>query len=146
MSPDDHRYMARALTLARRGLYGTDPNPRVGCVLVDNGAIVGEGWHERAGEAHAEVIALEAAGDRARGATAYVTLEPCCHHGRTAPCTDALLHAGIGRMVAPARVAKGLPHRSLGPASNVGSMAHSGRRPRTSPDRFIPTRHSRPST
>ena len=98
--PDDHRYMARALTLARRGLYGTDPNPRVGCVLVDNGAIVGEGWHERAGEAHAEVIALEAAGDRARGATAYVTLEPCCHHGRTAPCTDALLHAGIGRMVA----------------------------------------------
>ncbi|HMR03533.1 MAG TPA: bifunctional diaminohydroxyphosphoribosylaminopyrimidine deaminase/5-amino-6-(5-phosphoribosylamino)uracil reductase RibD, partial [Candidatus Competibacter phosphatis] len=100
MSPDDHRYMARALTLARRGLYGTDPNPRVGCVLVDNGAIVGEGWHERAGEAHAEVIALEAAGDRARGATAYVTLEPCCHHGRTAPCTDALLHAGIGRMVA----------------------------------------------
>jgi len=100
MSPDDHRYMARALTLARRGLYGTDPNPRVGCVLVDNGAIVGEGWHERAGEAHAEVIALEAAGGRARGATAYVTLEPCCHHGRTAPCTDALLHAGIGRMVA----------------------------------------------
>ena len=100
MSPDDYRYMARALTLARRGLYGTDPNPRVGCVLVDNGVIVGEGWHERAGEAHAEVIALEAAGDRARGATAYVTLEPCCHHGRTAPCTDALLHAGIGRMVA----------------------------------------------
>ncbi|MDG4554940.1 MAG: bifunctional diaminohydroxyphosphoribosylaminopyrimidine deaminase/5-amino-6-(5-phosphoribosylamino)uracil reductase RibD [Candidatus Competibacter sp.] len=100
MSADDYRYMARALTLARRGLYGTDPNPRVGCVLVQDNAVVGEGWHERAGEAHAEIIALEAAGDRARGATAYVTLEPCCHHGRTPPCTDALLQAGIARMVA----------------------------------------------
>ncbi len=100
MSADDYRHMAHALTLARRGLYGTDPNPRVGCVLVEDGEIVGEGWHERAGEAHAEVIALEAAGGRARGATAYVTLEPCCHHGRTPPCTDALLQAGITRMVA----------------------------------------------
>lgn len=99
-SVDDSRYMARALTLARRGLYGTDPNPRVGCVLVRDGQIIGEGWHERAGEAHAEVKALEAAGERAQGATAYVTLEPCCHHGRTPPCTDALLNAGVARMVA----------------------------------------------
>lgn len=100
MSPDDYPPMARALTLARRGLYGTDPNPRVGCVLVRDGEIVGEGWHARAGEPHAEVIALDAAGDRARGATAYVTLEPCCHYGRTPPCTDALLSAGITRLVA----------------------------------------------
>lgn len=99
-SADDSRYMARALTLARRGLYGTDPNPRVGCVLVRDDQIIGEGWHERAGEAHAEVKALEAAGERAQGATAYVTLEPCCHYGRTPPCTDALLNAGVARMVA----------------------------------------------
>ncbi len=97
---DDYRYMARALTLAQHGLYSTDPNPRVGCVLVRDHQIIGEGWHERAGEAHAEIKALEAAGTRARGATAYVTLEPCCHHGRTPPCTDALLNAGITRMVA----------------------------------------------
>ncbi len=100
MSPDDYRYMARALTLARRGLTSTDPNPRVGCVLVKDGTVVGEGWHRRTGEAHAEVIALEAAGARARGATAYVTLEPCCHYGRTPPCTDALLSAGVIRVVA----------------------------------------------
>lgn len=92
--------MARALTLARRGLYSTDPNPRVGCVLVREGAIVGEGWHRRAGEPHAEANALDAAGARARGATAYVTLEPCCHYGRTPPCTDSLLNAGISRLVA----------------------------------------------
>ena len=97
---DDYRYMARALTLAQHGLYSTDPNPRVGCVLVRDHQIIGEGWHERAGEAHAEIKALEAAGARAQGATAYVTLEPCCHHGRTPPCTDALLNAGIARMVA----------------------------------------------
>jgi diaminohydroxyphosphoribosylaminopyrimidine deaminase/5-amino-6-(5-phosphoribosylamino)uracil reductase len=100
MPPDDYRHMARALTLARRGLTSTDPNPRVGCVLVKDGTLVGEGWHARAGEAHAEVIALDAAGEWARGATAYVTLEPCCHHGRTPPCTDALLNAGITRLVA----------------------------------------------
>ncbi|HUM93197.1 MAG TPA: bifunctional diaminohydroxyphosphoribosylaminopyrimidine deaminase/5-amino-6-(5-phosphoribosylamino)uracil reductase RibD [Candidatus Competibacter sp.] len=97
---DDHRFMARALTLARRGLYSTDPNPRVGCVLVREGTIVGEGWHRRAGEPHAEANALDAAGARARGATAYVTLEPCCHYGRTPPCTDSLLNAGISRLVA----------------------------------------------
>ncbi len=75
------------------------PNPRVGCVLVRAGEVVGEGWHERAGEAHAEINALQAAGDRAAGATAYVTLEPCCHHGRTPPCTDALIGAGVARVV-----------------------------------------------
>lgn len=100
MSPDDYCYMARALTLARHGLYHTDPNPRVGCVLVKDGIVVGEGWHQRTGEAHAEINALNAAGEQARGATAYVTLEPCCHHGRTPPCTDALLKAGIARLVA----------------------------------------------
>lgn len=92
--------MARALVLAGRGLYSTDPNPRVGCVLAQGGEVVGEGWHGRAGEPHAEVWALRAAGDRARGATAYVTLEPCCHHGRTPPCTDALIAAGVRRVVA----------------------------------------------
>lgn len=103
MSAADYRYMARALALARCGLYSADPNPRVGCVLVRDGAVVGEGGHERAGEAHAEVIALDVAGDRARGATAYITLEPCCHHGRTPPCTDALLRAGVARVVAAMR-------------------------------------------
>jgi len=97
---DDARYMARALELAQRGLYTTDPNPRVGCVLVREGEVVGEGWHERAGQAHAEVNALRAAGERARGSTAYVTLEPCCHHGRTPPCSRALMDAGVARVVA----------------------------------------------
>ncbi len=92
--------MARALQLAEHGLYSTMPNPRVGCVIVRDGAIVGEGWHERAGEAHAEIAALRAAGDAARGAVAYVTLEPCCHHGRTPPCVDALIDAGVVRVVA----------------------------------------------
>lgn len=96
----DARFMARALQLANKGLHTTDPNPRVGCVVVKDGEIVGEGWHERAGEAHAEVLALAAAGARARGATVYVTLEPCCHHGRTPPCTRALIDAGIARVVA----------------------------------------------
>lgn len=98
-SADDHRYMARALQLARRGLYTTHPNPRVGCVIVRNGQIVGEGWHERAGEPHAEVHALRRAGEAAHGATAYVTLEPCSHHGRTPPCANALVQAGVKRVV-----------------------------------------------
>jgi diaminohydroxyphosphoribosylaminopyrimidine deaminase/5-amino-6-(5-phosphoribosylamino)uracil reductase len=100
---DDRRYMARALALAARGLYSTAPNPRVGCVLVKAGAIVGEGFHERPGLAHAEVAALDdarARGHDPRGATAYVTLEPCNHHGRTGPCVDALLAAGVARVVA----------------------------------------------
>ena len=97
---DDHRYMARAIRLAERGLYTTHPNPRVGCVLVNDGEIVGEGWHERAGGPHAERNALAAAGERARGAVAYVSLEPCCHHGRTPPCTEGLIEAGVSRVVA----------------------------------------------
>ena len=96
----DHGMMARALQLAERGLWTTSPNPRVGCVLVRDGEIVGEGWHEKAGEPHAEVHALRAAGDKARGAIAYVTLEPCSHHGRTPPCAEALIAAGVSRVVA----------------------------------------------
>ena len=96
----DHAHMARALRLAERGLYTTQPNPRVGCVIAHADEVVGEGWHQRAGEPHAEVFALREAGARARGATAYVTLEPCAHHGRTPPCADALIAAGIARVVA----------------------------------------------
>ena len=99
----DREFLERALALARRGLFTAHPNPRVGCVLVRDGEIVGEGWHRRAGEAHAEVNALAAAGPRARGATAYVSLEPCCHFGRTPPCTTALIEAGVTRVVAAAR-------------------------------------------
>jgi diaminohydroxyphosphoribosylaminopyrimidine deaminase/5-amino-6-(5-phosphoribosylamino)uracil reductase len=99
MNVADSQWMAQALRLAERGLYTTSPNPRVGCVLVRDGKMVGEGWHERAGEPHAEVHALRAAVDAARGATAYVTLEPCSHHGRTPPCADALIAAGIRRVV-----------------------------------------------
>jgi diaminohydroxyphosphoribosylaminopyrimidine deaminase/5-amino-6-(5-phosphoribosylamino)uracil reductase len=97
----DHGHMARALQLAARGTYSTAPNPAVGCVLLDaHGVVVGEGWHHRAGQPHAEVHALHAASTRARGGTAYVTLEPCSHHGRTPPCVDALLAAGVRRVVA----------------------------------------------
>ncbi|MBL8430574.1 MAG: bifunctional diaminohydroxyphosphoribosylaminopyrimidine deaminase/5-amino-6-(5-phosphoribosylamino)uracil reductase RibD [Dechloromonas sp.] len=96
----DHGMMARALQLAERGLWTTSPNPRVGCVVVRDAEIVGEGWHEKAGEPHAEVHALRAAGSRAKGATAYVTLEPCSHYGRTPPCAEALVSAGISRVVA----------------------------------------------
>jgi diaminohydroxyphosphoribosylaminopyrimidine deaminase/5-amino-6-(5-phosphoribosylamino)uracil reductase len=96
----DYAYMAQALRLAHKGLYSTSPNPRVGCVLVRESRVVGTGWHERAGAPHAEINALATAGDAARGATAYVTLEPCGHHGRTPPCTEALIKAGIARLVA----------------------------------------------
>jgi diaminohydroxyphosphoribosylaminopyrimidine deaminase / 5-amino-6-(5-phosphoribosylamino)uracil reductase len=95
----DGSHMARALELAARGLYTTDPNPRVGSVIVRDGRVIGEGWHERAGEPHAEVLALRAAGPQARGATVYVTLEPCSHTGRTPPCADALIAAGVARVV-----------------------------------------------
>jgi diaminohydroxyphosphoribosylaminopyrimidine deaminase/5-amino-6-(5-phosphoribosylamino)uracil reductase len=98
-SADDHRYMAKAMRLAGKGLYTTDPNPRVGCVLVKGNDVVGEGWHVRAGEGHAEVHALQDAAEQARGATAYVTLEPCSHHGRTPPCCEALIDAGVSRVV-----------------------------------------------
>lgn len=95
----DLRHLRRALTLAARGRYRTSPNPMVGAVVVAGGKVVGEGWHRRAGEPHAEVEALEAAGDRARGATLYVNLEPCDHHGRTPPCSERVLESGIGRVV-----------------------------------------------
>lgn len=95
--------MARAQRLAARGLYTSDPNPRVGCVIAHGDSIVGEGWHEAAGAPHAEINALRAAGAQARGATVYVTLEPCCHHGRTPPCTDALIEAGVARVVCALR-------------------------------------------
>lgn len=98
-TPDDRRWMTRALALAEQGLWSTDPNPRVGCVLARDGRVVAEGWHERAGGPHAEAAALAAAGEAARGATAYVTLEPCSHHGRTPPCAEALIAAGVQRVV-----------------------------------------------
>ena len=96
----EEQYLERALELAENGRGTTHPNPIVGAVVVAGDEIVGEGWHERRGGPHAEVIALEAAGERARGATVYVTLEPCAHHGATPPCVDALLAAGVGRVVA----------------------------------------------
>jgi diaminohydroxyphosphoribosylaminopyrimidine deaminase/5-amino-6-(5-phosphoribosylamino)uracil reductase len=102
-SPADRDFMTRALSLAQRGLYTTTPNPRVGCVIVRDGQVIGEGWHEKAGGAHAEVAALAqkaGAGGTAQGATAYVTLEPCNHFGRTPPCVDALIAAGVARVVA----------------------------------------------
>jgi len=92
--------MARALQLAARGLETTTPNPRVGCVIAQGDRVVAEGWHERAGGPHAEAAALTTAGEAARGATVYVTLEPCAHHGRTPPCAEALVRAGVGRVVA----------------------------------------------
>jgi diaminohydroxyphosphoribosylaminopyrimidine deaminase/5-amino-6-(5-phosphoribosylamino)uracil reductase len=98
-TPFDEAAMRRALELAARGLYSTHPNPRVGAVLARDNEIVGEGWHERPGEAHAEPFAVRAAGARALGATAYVTLEPCSHFGRTPPCVGVLLAAGVRRVV-----------------------------------------------
>ena len=99
-SANDHAAMARALQLAEQGLNTTPPNPRVGCVLVKDGHSVGEGWHQKAGEPHAEIHALRTAGEAARGATAYVTLEPCAHFGRTPPCADALIQAGVKQVIA----------------------------------------------
>ncbi|MDH5358054.1 MAG: bifunctional diaminohydroxyphosphoribosylaminopyrimidine deaminase/5-amino-6-(5-phosphoribosylamino)uracil reductase RibD [Gammaproteobacteria bacterium] len=97
MTAHEH-FMARALHLAERGLFTTDPNPRVGCVIVKDGEVVGEGWHQRAGQAHAEVNALRQGGDKVKGADCYVTLEPCSHFGRTPPCADALIQAGVKRV------------------------------------------------
>ncbi|KXG82278.1 MULTISPECIES: bifunctional diaminohydroxyphosphoribosylaminopyrimidine deaminase/5-amino-6-(5-phosphoribosylamino)uracil reductase RibD, partial [Pseudomonas] len=99
MSAIDRHYLDMALALASQGLYSTMPNPRVGCVIVNAGQVVGRGWHQRAGQPHAEVHALREAGPAARGATAYVTLEPCGHQGRTPPCADALVAAGVSRVV-----------------------------------------------
>ncbi|MEW5791959.1 MAG: bifunctional diaminohydroxyphosphoribosylaminopyrimidine deaminase/5-amino-6-(5-phosphoribosylamino)uracil reductase RibD [Pseudomonadota bacterium] len=126
----DAEYMARALALAERGLYGTDPNPRVGAVLVRDGRIVGEGYHAQAGTPHAEVHALRAAGEAAHGATCYVTLEPCSHFGRTPPCADALVAAGVARVVVamqdpnPQVAGQGIARlRSAGIAVEVGLLA-----------------------
>jgi diaminohydroxyphosphoribosylaminopyrimidine deaminase / 5-amino-6-(5-phosphoribosylamino)uracil reductase len=99
----DRAMMRRALALAEKGLFTTTPNPRVGCVLAQGEQVVGEGWHEKAGGPHAEARALLQASAAAKGATAYVTLEPCNHHGRTPPCSDALIKAGVGRVVAAMR-------------------------------------------
>ncbi len=100
MNDTDRHWMQRALTLAEQGRGHVEPNPLVGAVVVRDGQLVGEGWHQKYGEAHAEVNAFTAAGEQARGATLYVTLEPCCHHGKTPPCTDAVIRAGIVRVVA----------------------------------------------
>jgi len=99
----DEAMMRRALALAEKGLFTTTPNPRVGCVITHGEAIVGEGWHEKAGEPHAEALALRDAGPRAAGATVYVNLEPCSHHGRTPPCAGALISARVARVVAALR-------------------------------------------
>jgi len=121
--------MARALELARRGLHTTHPNPRVGCVIVRRGEVVGEGFHQRAGGPHAEIVALEQAGAQARAADVYVTLEPCCHFGRTGPCTEALKAAGVGRVIVamedpnPAIAGQGLAAlRAAGIAVDTGLM------------------------
>jgi len=99
LSAQDSLWMAQALRLAEQGLFSTSPNPRVGCVLVKNDKLIGSGWHQQAGKAHAEPIALSDAGNAAQNATAYITLEPCNHHGRTPPCTEALIAAGVARVV-----------------------------------------------
>lgn len=95
----DELYMKHALGLAARACGRTSPNPLVGAVIVNKGRVVGEGWHQKAGTPHAEIHALQQAGDNAKDATIYVTLEPCCHYGRTGPCTEALIKAGIGKVV-----------------------------------------------
>lgn len=130
----DREFMARALQLAERGMHSSMPNPRVGCVLVRDGVVVGEGWHEWRGQAHAEVHALAEAGARARGATAYVTLEPCNHRGSTGPCVDALVQAGVGRVIAamedpnPAVNGHGLQRlRQAGIDVRCGLLAHEAR-------------------
>ena len=113
----DQAMMRRALALAEKGLFTATPNPRVGCVLAQGERIVGEGWHEKAGAPHAEVRALAAAGEAARGSTAYVNLEPCAHLGRTPPCPDALAAAGVARVGAAMRD----PHPEAG---RGGGNAH----------------------
>lgn len=133
-SADDHTHMALALRLAERGAYTTRPNPMVGCVLAHGAEVVGQGFHVHKGEAHAEVHALREAGERARGATAYVTLEPCAHHGSTPPCSEALIAAGVARVVAacgdsfPQVDGKGLDAlRAAGIAVEVGLMESAAR-------------------
>lgn len=108
-TPFDYQMMAKAVRLAKNGMYTAHPNPRVGCVITNQGSIVGEGWHEVAGEPHAEINALAVADNKAKDATVYVTLEPCCHHGKTPPCSDALIAAGVKRVV----VAMQDPHKKV---------------------------------
>jgi diaminohydroxyphosphoribosylaminopyrimidine deaminase/5-amino-6-(5-phosphoribosylamino)uracil reductase len=134
MLTDDEFWMRRALALAERGRGYVEPNPLVGAVVVQEGKCVGEGWHQRFGEAHAEVNALAAAGEAANGATLYVTLEPCCHHGKTPPCTDAILRAGVQRVVAavldpfPQVAGKGIAIlRTAGIAAEVGECEDAAR-------------------
>ncbi len=131
---NDGAHLQRALQLAERGLYTTDPNPRVGCVIADQERVLGEGWHMRAGEPHAEVFALRAAGQRARGASVYVTLEPCSHTGRTPPCADALIAAGVRRVVCctadpnPKVAGGGIERlRAAGIDVSTGEFAHEAR-------------------
>jgi diaminohydroxyphosphoribosylaminopyrimidine deaminase/5-amino-6-(5-phosphoribosylamino)uracil reductase len=130
-SAEDHAFMARALALTERGRDTSTPNPNVGCVLAKDGRLIGEGWHERAGEAHAETRALAAASESPEGATAYVTLEPCSHRGRTGPCADALVAARISRVVAaledpnPQVKGRGFARlREAGARVDVGLMAN----------------------
>src|SRR5260221_12730940 len=138
MSDADEKWMRRSLELAEFGRGAVEPNPLVGAVVVRNDICVGEGWHQRYGGPHAEVHALTAAGDAARGATLYVTLEPCCHHGKTPPCTDATLAAGISRVVAaledpfPEVAGKGASQlRTAGVAGEIWLLYSGGRRPKT---------------
>lgn len=130
----DHAWMAQALRLAEQGINSTSPNPRVGCVLVRDEKIIGSGWHQRAGEPHAEIYALREAGDAAQGSTAYVTLEPCAHHGKTPPCADALVAAGVARVVVaiadanPLVAGKGIAKlRAAGIAVECGLMEAAAR-------------------
>src|SRR5437660_789635 len=135
MSGTERTWMQRALELAERGRGYVEPNPLVGAVVVREGQIVGEGWHRKFGEAHAEVNALAAAGEAARGATLYVTLEPCCHHGKTPPCTDAIVWSRVKRVVAamldpfPQVAGKGVEVlRAAGITVDVGSCEADARR------------------
>jgi len=134
-SDSDRGYMARALQLAERGRYTAHPNPMVGCVIVKDGIVAGEGWHERAGEPHAEINALAAASGKAMGATAYVTLEPCAHHGKTPPCAEALIEAGVSKVIAAMRdpyeqvAGQGLAMlQSAGVVTELGLMQSSAER------------------
>src|SRR5271168_3975889 len=135
ITAQDRLHLMRALDLAALGLYTTDPNPRVGCVIANSQGAVGEGWHARAGEPHAEVFALRAAATQARGATAYVTLEPCSHTGRTPPCADALIAAGVARVVCctrdpnPKVAGRGIERlRQAGIAVEAGALTDEARR------------------
>lgn len=145
----DQYYMAHALRLAKRGLWSTDPNPRVGCVIVREGEIVGEGWHQVAGEAHAEIQALRMAKEKATGATVYVTLEPCCHQGRTPPCTEALKKAEVSRVVVaitdpnPLMSSKGIEQLlKAGITVDTGILNHEAEQ--LNPGFFMRMRHNRP--